>query len=251
MAKKKAEDPGRGEGRGEDEEKEQLLRRIHEFLRHGMPAEEDEVEEWGEFASQLRYLQEELSPEERAAVLSRWETIVRHALPDLALPPAQKEMLLLALEAAAAEGAAWASLEREAPASPPSERTAVIRVEWWALEADHETGAIFLDVGDRRTDAHFELADPLVLAHLASDLKGLLRDGGPWVPPELPPAEGELPSVRLSAVAGYCCGAFEYAGFRAVSIQAAREGEVYALCLFQPDQARDLLARAREILRER
>jgi len=247
MAKKRAEEPGKGE----EDEREQLLRRIHEFLRHGTPPEEDEIEEWGEFAAQLRYLQEELSPEERAATMSRWEMILRHSLPDLVLPPAHREILLLALEAAAAEGAAWASLEREVGPPPTVEMAHVIRVAWWALETDRESGAIYLDVGDRRVDAHFELADPLVLAHLASDLKGLIREGGPWSPPEPPPAEGELPAVRLSAVAGYCCGAFEYAGFRAVAVQSGRDGEVYALCLFQPDQARDLLARARQVLRER
>ena len=55
-----------GFGHGSDPgEHEALLRRIREFLRHGAAAEAG-VEEWGEFAAQLRFLREELPPEERA-----------------------------------------------------------------------------------------------------------------------------------------------------------------------------------------
>ena len=50
-----------GFGHGSDpEEHEALLRRIREFLRHGAAAEAG-VEEWGEFAAQLRFLREELA----------------------------------------------------------------------------------------------------------------------------------------------------------------------------------------------
>src|ERR1700756_5514457 len=57
-----------GSGHGSDpEEHEALLRRIREFLRHGAAAEAG-VEEWGEFAAQLRFLREELPPEERSVL---------------------------------------------------------------------------------------------------------------------------------------------------------------------------------------
>ena len=42
-----------GSGHGSDPDEEALLRRIREFLRHGAAAEAG-VEEWGEFAAQLR-----------------------------------------------------------------------------------------------------------------------------------------------------------------------------------------------------
>ena len=48
-----------GSGHGSDPDEEALLRRIREFLRHGTVAEAG-VEEWGEFAAQLRFLREEL-----------------------------------------------------------------------------------------------------------------------------------------------------------------------------------------------
>src|SRR5919202_1677022 len=99
-----------GFGHGSDpDEHEALLRRIREFLRHGAAAEAG-VEEWGEFAAQLRFLREELPPEERSALLERWDRVLLRALPDLQLPSDQRENVLLALEAAAAEGAAWAPL---------------------------------------------------------------------------------------------------------------------------------------------
>src|SRR5205807_1420129 len=65
-----------GFGHGSDpEEHEALLRRIREFLRHGAAAEAG-VEEWGEFAAQLRFLREELPPEERSALLERWDRVL-------------------------------------------------------------------------------------------------------------------------------------------------------------------------------
>src|SRR3981081_2643874 len=112
-----------GFGHGSDpEEHEALLRRIREFLRHGAAAEAG-VEEWGEFAAQLRFLREELPPEERSALLERWDRVLLRALPDLQLPTDQRDNLLLALEAAAAEGAAWAALEDRAPPGQPPVRS--------------------------------------------------------------------------------------------------------------------------------
>src|SRR4029453_8954628 len=108
------------------EEHEALLRRIREFLRHGAAAEAG-VEEWGEFAAQLRFLREELPPEERAALLERWVRGRLRALPDLQLPSEQRENLLLALEAAAAEGAAWAALEDRAPPEQTSGAAPALR----------------------------------------------------------------------------------------------------------------------------
>jgi hypothetical protein len=172
-------------------------------------------------------------------------------VPDLALPPAHRELVLLALEAAAAEGAAWAALEQEGTPPGSIDRVAIIRVADWALETDQESEAIVLVVTDRRTEARFELADPLVLAHLATDIKGLLQSDGPWAPPEPPPAEDEFPAIRLSGVAGYACAGYDYRGYRAVALQSGYNGEVYALCLFQPEQLDELLHRAREVLRNR
>src|SRR5437667_12904048 len=74
-----------GFGHGSDpEEHEALLRRIREFLRHGTVAEAG-VEEWGEFAAQLRFLREELPLEERQALLQRWDRALTRALPDVQL----------------------------------------------------------------------------------------------------------------------------------------------------------------------
>src|SRR6202171_6648887 len=112
----------------EPEEHEALLRRSREFLRKGAAAEAG-VEEWGEFAAQLRFLREELPPEERSALLERWDRVLLRALPDLQLPTDQRENLLLALEAAAAEGAAWGAVEgrrppQQAPGGAPGLRPA-------------------------------------------------------------------------------------------------------------------------------
>ena len=40
-------------------------------------------------------------------------------------------------------------------------------------------------------------------------------------------------------------------GFPAIALQTGYEGDVLALCLFQPQQLRDLLHQARGILRDR
>src|SRR6202140_4329814 len=205
-----------GFGHGSDpEEHEALLRRIREFLRHGAAAEAG-VEEWGEFAAQLRFLREELPPEERSALLERWDRVLLRALPDLQLPPDQRENLLVPLERAAAEGAAGAVLEDRAPPEQPSGVAPVLRPPVWTLdwesaggadeEAEHrEDEALVLTAADARTEARFVLADRLVLAHLAADVRGLLAEGQP-VPvfPEADQPTG-LPSLRVDAEAGFAC----------------------------------------------
>ncbi len=253
VTRKGADDPGRPSGGGDDDEKEALLRRIHEFLKHGRPPEEDEVEEWGEFVSALRYLREEMPADERQTLINRWESALRQAAPDLALPPPFRETLLLALEAAASVGAAWGALEREGADDESGlvEQAPIVRVAEWSLEVEQENGTVFLNVRDRRVDARFELTHPLVLAHLASDVKGLIQQGGPWVAPEEPLAVDDIPYVRVNAVAGYACGNYDYRGFPAVALQAGYEGEVLALCLFQPQQLTELLHQARDVMRER
>ena len=60
-----------GSGHGSDPDEEALLRRIREFLRHGAVAEAG-IEEWGEFAAQLRFLREELPLEERQGLLEEF-----------------------------------------------------------------------------------------------------------------------------------------------------------------------------------
>jgi hypothetical protein len=123
-----------GFGHGSDpDEHEALLRRIREFLRHGAAAEAG-VEEWGEFAAQLRFLREELPPEERSALLERWDRVLMRALPDLHLDTDQRDNVLLALEAAAAEGAAWAALEDRAPPEQPAGLAPVLRPSVWTAD---------------------------------------------------------------------------------------------------------------------
>src|SRR3979409_554494 len=89
---------GFGHGSG-PEETEALPRGSRDFLRPGAAAEAG-VEEWGEFAAQLRFLREELPPEERAALLERWDRVLLRALPDLQLPDAKREKRLVGLAAA-------------------------------------------------------------------------------------------------------------------------------------------------------
>src|SRR5205807_6015649 len=187
-----------GFGHGSDpDEHEALLRRIREFLRHGAAAEAG-VEEWGAFAAQLRFLREGLPPDERAALLERWARALLRALPDLQLATDQRENVLLALEAAAAEGAAWAALEDRAPPEQPSGVAPVLRPSVWTLDWESATGteedgdhredeALVLTAADARTEARFVLADRLVLAHLAADVRGLLAEGQPT--PAFPEAD--------------------------------------------------------------
>jgi hypothetical protein len=247
-----------GFGHGSDpEEHEALLRRIREFLRHGAAAEAG-VEEWGEFAAQLRFLREELPPEERQALLERWDRVLLRALPDIQLSGDQRENVLLALEAAAAEGAAWAALEDRAPPEAGSGVAPVLRPSVWTLdwessgageEDDHrDDEALVLTAADARTEARFVLADRLVLAHLAADVRGLLAESQnvPAFPEADQPAG--LPSLRVDAEAGFACTGFSIRGLPAIGIQSSRNDPPLAFLVLDNDQLGDLLERARELL---
>lgn len=247
-----------GSGHGSDpEEHEALLRRIREFLRHGGTVEAG-VEEWGEFAAQLRFLREELPAEERQALLDRWDRVLLRALPDLTLPSDQRENVLLALEAAAAEGAAWAALEDRAGGETLGGMAPVIRPAVWTLDWESPGGeesdgrredeALVLTAADARAEARLVLADRLVLAHLAADVRGLLvEDGGvPAVPEAEPP--GGLPSLRIDAEAGFACTGFSIRGLPAIGVQASRNEPPLAFLVLDRDQLSDLLDRARELL---
>ena len=129
-----------GSGHGSDPDEEALLRRIREFLRHGTVAEAG-VEEWGEFAAQLRFLREELPLEERQALLERWDRMLSRALPDLQLAAEQRESVLLAFEAAAAEGAAWAALEDRVQLDQGAGVTPVLRPSVWTLDWEAPGGS--------------------------------------------------------------------------------------------------------------
>lgn len=247
-----------GSGHGSDpEEHEALLRRIREFLRHGGAAEAG-VEEWGEFAAQLRFLREELPNEERTALLERWDRVLVRALPDLTLPSDQRENVLLALEAAAAEGAAWAALEDRPPLEGPAGLAPVVRAAVWTLDWESQGGeeegehrddeALVLTAADVRTEARFVLADRLVLAHLAADVRGLLSEGQslPAVPEAEQPAG--LPSLRVDAEAGFACTGFSIRGMPAIGIQASRNDPPLAFLVLDGEQLAELLERARELL---
>jgi hypothetical protein len=248
-----------GSGHGSDpDEHEALLRRIREFLRHGGAAEAG-VEEWGEFAAQLRFLREELPPEERAALLERWDRVLLHALPDLTLPSEQREAVLLALEAAAAEGAAWAALEDRPPPENPQGVAPVLRPGIWTLDWEsagsgeeegdrHEDEALVLTAADARAEARFVLADRLVLAHLAADVRGLLAEGQNLPAfPEVDQPSG-LPALRIDAEAGFACTGFSIRGLPAIGIQATRNDPPLAFLVLDGDQLAELLERARDML---
>ncbi len=249
-----------GSGHGPDpEEHDALLRRIREFLRHGAAAEAG-VEEWGEFAAQLRFLRDELPPEERQALLERWDRVLLRALPDLTLTTEQRESVLLALEAAAAEGAAWAALEDRPPPEQPGGVAPVLRPAIWTLEWEAAIGAeedaeghredeaLVLTAADARAEARFVLADRLVLAHLAADVRGLLSEGQnlPAFPePEQPSA---LPSLRVDAEAGFACTGFSIRGLPAIGVQSSRNDPPLAFLVMDRDQLSDLLDRSRDLL---
>lgn len=253
-----------GSGHGSDpDEHEALLRRIREFLRHGGAAEAG-VEEWGEFAAQLRFLREELPSEERQALLERWDRVLLRALPDLTLASDQRESVLLALEAAAAEGAAWAALEDRAPPEPSAGIAPVVRPSVWTLDWEGPSGggggggeeegerredeALVLTAADARTEARFVLADRLVLAHLAADVRGLLAEGQslPAFPETEQPAG--LPSLRVDAEAGFACTGFSIRGLPAIGVQASRNDPPLAFLVLDGGQLTELLDRARELL---
>ena len=254
-----SEAPGGSPGFGHpsDDEHEALLRRIREFLRHGSAAEAG-VEEWGEFAAQLRFLREELPPEERQALLERWDRVLMRALPDLVLAAEQRENVLLALEAAAAEGAAWAALEDRPPPDQGAGIAPVLRPAVWTLDWESPGGeedgerredeALVLTAADTRAEARFVLADRLVLAHLAADVRGLLAEGQSL--PPFPDSEqpAGLPSLRVDAEAGFACTGFSIRGLPAIGIQASRNDPPLAFLVLDPEQLAELLERARELL---
>jgi len=245
-----------GSGHGSDPDEEALQRRIREFLRHGTAAEAC-GEEWGEFAAQLRFLREELPLEERQALLERWDRMLSRALPDLRLAAEQRESVLLALEAAAAEGAAWAALEDRIPLGQGAGVAPVLRPAVWTLDweapggsdeddGDHEV--LVLTAADARTEARFVLADRLVLAHLAADVRGLLAEGQSLPPiPEAEPATS-LPTLRVDADAGFACTGFSIRGLPAIGLQVSRNDPPLAFVVLDADQLAELLGRARELL---
>ncbi len=248
-----------GSGHGSDPDEEALQRRIREFLRHGTAAEAG-VEEWGEFAAQLRFLGEELPLEERQALLERWDRVLSRALPDLQLAAEQRESVLLALEAAAAEGAAWVALEDRVPLDQGAGVAPVLRPAVWTLDwevpgggddeddGDHEDEMLVLKAADGRTEARFVLADRLVLAHLAADVRGLLAEGQRLSP--IPAAElpTRLPTLRVDAEAGFACTGFSIRGLPAIGLQVSRNDPPLAFLVLDADQLAELLGRARELL---
>ncbi len=259
---------GAGAGHGPDpEDADALLRRIREFLRHGDPAEAG-VEEWGEFAAQLRFLRQELPREERGALLAHWERVLSSAIPDLTLAAEQRESVLLALEAAAAEGAAWASLEQREPSDEGTGLAPVLRPSAWTLgwvapggdgdreaeEQNQERGddeddeVLVLTAADARTEVRCVLADRLVLAHLAADVRGLLAEGNSL--PVFPEAEGatHLPSLRVDADAGFACTGFSIRGLPAIGLQATRNAPPLAFLVLDVAQLSELLDHARTLL---
>jgi hypothetical protein len=167
--------------------------------------------------------------------------------------------VLLALEAAAAEGAAWAALEDRAPPEQPAGLAPVLRPSVWTLdwesagggddEPDHrEDEALVLTAADARTEARFVLADRLVLAHLAADVRGLLAEGQPV--PAFPEADqpAGLPSLRVDAEAGFACTGFSIRGLPAIGIQSSRNDPPLAFLVLDSEQLGELLERARELL---
>ena len=75
-----------------------------------------------------------------------------------------------------------------------------------------------------RTEARVVLADRLVLAHLAADVRGLLAEGQslPPIPDAEPPTS--LPTLRVDAEAGFACTGFSIRGLPAIGLQVSRNG---------------------------
>jgi hypothetical protein len=257
-----SETPGgsAGFGHGSDPDEDALLRRIREFLRHGTAAEAS-VEEWGEFAAQLRVLREELPLDERQALLERWDRVLSRALPDLQLAPEQRESVLLALEAAAAEGAAWTALEDPPPLNRRAGVAPVLRPSVWMLgwetlgasdegagDDEDEDEVLVFSAADGHAEARFVLADRLVLAHLAADVRGLLAEGQSLPPiPDAEPATS-LPTLRVAAEAGFACTGFSIRGLPAIGLQLSRNDPPLAFLVLDANQLAELLGRARELL---
>ena len=164
---------------------------------------------------------------QRQALLERWDRVLTRALPDLQLAVDQRESALLALEAAAAEGAAWVALEDRMPLDQGAGVAPVLRPSVWTLDweapggqdededdGDHEDEMLVLKAADGRTEARFVLADRLVLAHLAADVRGLLAEGQslPPIPDAEPPTS--LPTLRVDAEAASPARGSPFVGYR-------------------------------------
>src|SRR5205807_10179639 len=115
-------------------------------------------------------------------------------------------------------------------------------------EADHREDEALVLTADVRTEARFVLADRLVLAHLAADVRGLLAEGQNV--PTFPDAEQPtgLPSLRVDAEAGFACTGFSIRGLPAIGIQSSRNDPPLAFLVLDADQLGELLERARELL---
>ena len=111
-----------------------------------------------------------------------------------------------------------------------------------------EDEALVLTAADARTEARFVLADRLVLAHLAADVRGLLAEGqsAPVFPDAYQPSG--LPSLRVDAEAGFACTGFSIRGLPAIGIQSSRNDPPLAFLVLDRDQLAELLDRARELL---
>ena len=80
------------------------------------------------------------------------------------------------------------------------------------------------------------LADRLVLAHLAADVRGLLAEGQPV--PAFPEADQPtgLPSLRVDAEAGFACTGFSIRGLPAIGIQSSRNDPPLAFLVLDAEQ---------------
>jgi hypothetical protein len=209
----------------------------------------------------VRFLREELPTDERQALLKRWDRVLSRALPDLQLTPEQRESVLLALEAAAAEGAAWMALEDRPSLGRSAGVAPVLRPFVWTLDwempggdeddeddEDHAHEMLVLTAADRYAEARFLLADRLVLAHLAADVRGLLAEAQNLPPvPDTKPATS-LPTLRVAAEVGFACTGFSIRGRPAIGLQLSRNDPPQAFLVLDADQLTELLQRARELL---
>src|SRR5919199_1758982 len=173
--------------------------------------------------------------------------------------PDEHEALLRRIREFLRQGAAWAALEDRAPPEQTSGVAPVLRPSVWTLDWESTTGgeedgehrddeALVLTAADSRTEARFVLADRLVLAHLAADVRGLLAEG--QSPPAFPDADQPtgLPSLRVDAEAGFACTGFSIRGLPAIGIQSSRNDPPLAFLVLDSEQLGDLLERARELL---
>ena len=113
---------------------------------------------------------------------------------------------------------------------------------------DHDDAVLVLTAADGRAEARFVLADRLVLAHLAADVRGLLAEGQslPPIPDAEPPTS--LPTLRVDVEAGFACTGFSIRGLPAIGLQVSRNDPPLAFLVLDADQLAELLGRARELL---